>query len=304
MQAVAEFVEQGAGVVGREQRGLATRALGEIADVDDQRRDRAVELLLVAQRGHPGARALRGPGKVVAIEQRLVGAAPVADLPDPDVGMPDRDILALGEGDPEQARGAVEGGLDHVVQRQIGLDRAVVEIGFALAQLLGVVAPVPGREREIAALLRDQRLQLVTVGERPRPGRLPDPLKQTPDGLRRLRHGVLEPIGGEGRKPQQLRALLAQRQDLGDDLLVVVGVAIVAAGDEGLVDLLPQVAASQSSSGTAPRRIARASRSSCRTSRALRPRPSPPPRSCRIARRSRPPRAPAPSPARRRANDG
>ena len=36
MQAVAEFVEQGPGVVRRQQRRLALRALGEIADIDDQ----------------------------------------------------------------------------------------------------------------------------------------------------------------------------------------------------------------------------------------------------------------------------
>ena len=39
VQAVAEFVEQGAGVVRRQQRGLAVGALGEVADIDDQRRD-------------------------------------------------------------------------------------------------------------------------------------------------------------------------------------------------------------------------------------------------------------------------
>src|SRR5205085_9603001 len=116
----------------RQQRRLALGALGEIADIDDQRRDVAVELLLVAQRGHPGAGALRGPGKVVAIEQRLVAALGILDLPDPDVRMPDRDILALGKSDAEQAPGAVEGGLDHVVEREIGFYGGVVEIGAAL----------------------------------------------------------------------------------------------------------------------------------------------------------------------------
>jgi len=92
--------------------------------------------------------------------------------------MPDRDIGALGESDAEQAGGAVEGGLDHVVEHQIGLDRGVVEIGAALPELLGVVAPVPGREGEIAALLGDQTLQFVAIGERPLPRRLPDPLSR------------------------------------------------------------------------------------------------------------------------------
>src|ERR1700749_1552261 len=99
--------------------------------------------------------------------------------------MPDRNVLALAEGDTEQAGGKVEGGLDHVIESKIGLYRTVVEIGFALADLLRVVAPVPGRELEIAALLRDQRLQLVAIGKRTRPRRLPDPLQQPPNGLRR-----------------------------------------------------------------------------------------------------------------------
>ena len=107
---------------------------------------------------------------------------------------------------PNSRVAAVEGRLDHVVEREIGLDRGVVEIGAALPQLLGVVAPVPRREREIAALLRDQRLQGVAVGQRPRPRRLPDPLQQAAHRLRRLGHGILQPVGGEGRIAQQLRA--------------------------------------------------------------------------------------------------
>ena len=156
--------------------------------------------------------------------------------------MPDRNVPPLGEGNAEQAGGAVEGGLDHVIERQIRLDRGVVEIGAALPELLGVVAPVPRGEREIAALLRDQRLQLVAVGQRPGPGRLPDPLQEAAHGFRRLGHGILQPIGGIGRKAEQLGAFLAQREDLDDDGGVVVVVAIVAAGGEGLEHLLPQVA--------------------------------------------------------------
>ena len=90
MQAVSEFMEQGPRIVGRQQRRLATGAFGEVADIDDERGDFAVELLLVAQRGHPGARALRGPRKVIAIEQRLVLAVGIPDLPDPDVRVPER----------------------------------------------------------------------------------------------------------------------------------------------------------------------------------------------------------------------
>ncbi len=243
MQAVAEFVEQSAGIVRRQQRGLAARALGEIADIDDERGNRAVELLLIAQRGHPGAGSLRGAGVIVAIEQRLVLAVAIPDFPDPDVGVPGRDILALLEGDAEQAGGAVEGGLDHVVEHKIGLDRGVIEIGADLPELLGVVAPIPGCQRKIAALLRDQRLHRVAVGERPRPRRLPDPLQEAAHGVRRLGHGILEPVGGVVREAHDLGGFLAQRQDLDDGRVVVVGIAIVATRGEGLEDLFAQVAA-------------------------------------------------------------
>ena len=61
VQRMAEFVEQGARVVEAEQRRLAVGGLGEIADIDDVRRDVAGELLLIAQRRHPGAAALGRP---------------------------------------------------------------------------------------------------------------------------------------------------------------------------------------------------------------------------------------------------
>ncbi len=242
MQAVAEFVEQRPRIVRRQQRWLAVGSLGEIADIDDQGSDVAIELLLVAQRGHPGAGALRGPGEVVAVEQRLVAPGGILDFPDPDIRMPDRDIPALRKTQPEQAVSGVERGLDHMVEREIRLDRRVVEIGTALPQLFGIVAPVPRRQREIAALLRHNRLQGVAIGERAGPRRLPDPLQQAAHGLRRLGHRILQPIGGEGRKAQQLRALLAQAKDLDNDLVIVVGIAIVAARDKGLEHLFAQVA--------------------------------------------------------------
>jgi hypothetical protein len=58
MQPVAEFVEQGAGIVERQQCRLAGAGLGEVHDVDDQGADVAGELFLGAQCRHPGAAAL------------------------------------------------------------------------------------------------------------------------------------------------------------------------------------------------------------------------------------------------------
>ena len=157
--------------------------------------------------------------------------------------MPDRDVLALGEGHAEQPGRHIKGRIDHVIEREIRLDRRIVEVGAALAQLFGVVAPVPGGELEVATLFRDQGLQGIAVGHGAGAGRFPDPFQQAAHGLRCLRHRVLQPVGGEARVTENLGALLAQLEDFENDGVIVVGVAIVAAGDEGLVELLAQVAA-------------------------------------------------------------
>ena len=81
MQRVAELVEQRARIVEREQRRLAVAALVEVHDIDDQRADVACELLLVAQRRHPGAAALGRAREVIAEEQPEVAAVRAAHLP-------------------------------------------------------------------------------------------------------------------------------------------------------------------------------------------------------------------------------
>src|SRR3546814_18240785 len=73
----------------------------------------------------------------------------------------------------------------------------------------------------------------------PRRARLPSSAPWRPGGLRhRVGHAVMR----VGRETEQLGALLAQLQYLGDRRIGVVGVAIVAATDERLVDLFAQLA--------------------------------------------------------------
>ncbi len=83
MQRVAEFVEQRARVIEAQQRRLAAGGLGEIADIDDQRADVARKLFLIAQRGHPGAAALRGAREIIAEEQPDLVAVGVCAPPRP-----------------------------------------------------------------------------------------------------------------------------------------------------------------------------------------------------------------------------
>src|SRR5258705_5619456 len=156
--------------------------------------------------------------------------------------MPARDVAAALEREPEQLMGGIERSLDDVVKLEVRLDLTLVDVALTLAQLLGVVAPVPGRELEIAALLLNEPLHGVAVDERARARGLPYPLEQVAHRLRRLRHRVVEPVVREALKAEQPRPLSAQRQNLDDDRLVVGLAAAVAARDPGPKNLLAQLA--------------------------------------------------------------
>ena len=86
VQAVTKLVKQGFGFVERQQRRFALRGLREIAGVDDERDYIAVEPLLIAERAHPGAAALRGAREVIAVEQADLLAVP-HHLPDAHIRM-------------------------------------------------------------------------------------------------------------------------------------------------------------------------------------------------------------------------
>jgi hypothetical protein len=243
VQRVPELVEEGARVVEREQGRLSAAGLGKVHDVEHQRSLVAVELLLRTKRGHPGAAALRRPREIIAEEHPHVAAVGPDHLERAYIRMPGRDVVALGEAKAEQPLRSRKRGRDHAVERQVGLELGFVEIAARLAQLLGVVAPVPRRELEIAALGANEFLHGVAVGERALARRRPHLLQQVAYRRRRLGHGVVEPIVGEGRKAQELSALGAQGHHFGDQRLVVGRPAAIAARRPGAERLLAQVAA-------------------------------------------------------------
>ena len=105
MEAVAELVKQGLGVVHAQQGRLGAR---EVVVVDDDRRDDGVHRLLVAIGAHPGAGALVGPGERVGDEDADVPFG-VTDLVDADVGMIGGDFDG-DEGQAEEPGRGVEGG--------------------------------------------------------------------------------------------------------------------------------------------------------------------------------------------------
>ncbi len=156
--------------------------------------------------------------------------------------MRDGHVLDRRELEAEELAGHPEHALAQLLELQVGLHLVLVEVVLRLAHLLGVVAVVPGRDLDPGALLVGDRLHVGDLFVDARHRRRPDRLHQL--------HG---PLGASAMAfsrrqwawvgvAEQPGALGAQLQDLGDDRVVVVGVAVVAAAVVGAPDLLPQVA--------------------------------------------------------------
>ncbi len=154
-----------------------------------------------------------------------------------------RDVLSLGEGHAEQAVCDVESRLDHFVELQIRLDLALVEIEQRLAPFLRVIAPIPRREGEIAALLGGDRLQRLGFAQRLRARRRPDRMQEIERGARRLRHRVVEPEMRVALEAEQRRGLGAQAHGFGGDGAIVGGAVVLAARAPRRERLLAQIAA-------------------------------------------------------------
>ena len=169
----------------------------------------------------------------------------IPDLPDAHVRVIDGDRVRRqrNELQPVELAGRPEHGIAHRVQLQVGLDFIFIEVVAGLADLLGVVPVVPGLDGDVGAFRVGDRLHVGDFLADPRHGGRPDRLHQLQRPLGRLGHRVLQAPVGVSLEAEQLRALGAQREDLGDDGIVVVGVALVAAIDEAVEDPAPQVAA-------------------------------------------------------------
>ena len=177
VQPMPELMKQRARVVVGKQHRLPRRRLVQIEIVQHQRNDLAVHLLLVTEARHPRAGRFAWPREIIAVEDRdrLLAAL---HLPHAHFRRIARNVVPLVERDTEQPRRRRELRLDQLVQLQIGLQRRRIEIVARLAQLLGVVAPVPRRQLEIGALVVDQRLQIVALLQRPLARRRPDAIQQ------------------------------------------------------------------------------------------------------------------------------
>ena len=169
-------------------------------------------------------------------------AGRVLHLVDGDVRVVDGHARDEREAQAEELARYPERSLPQLVQLEVRLDCVLVEVVLRLADLLRVVAVVPGRDLHARALRVRDRLHVRDLFADPRHRRRPDLFQEGDRPVGRSRHGVLEPPVGVGLEAEQLRPLRPQGQDLGDQPVVVRRSAVVPAVHERPPGLLAQVA--------------------------------------------------------------
>ena len=130
----------------------------------------------------------------------------------------------------------------HVLDREIGAQHLFVERIFPLAQLLGVIPPVPRFENGPLPIGLQQRIHLRELLPGPCERRFPDPFEQFAGRLGRAGHLLGQHVIGIGVVAEQAGFFEPQADEIVDDLLVVVRIVVVAARNIGFIELLAQFA--------------------------------------------------------------
>ncbi len=241
VESVAKLVEHCFHFVDGEQRSLASGRLGEVAHVVDYR-TLALGAVGFLEHKHPRALAFALARIVVGHESGDVLAFNVGHVVDLNVWMIDWCVGNLLECQSVKAVGHREDALAHVVDREICAHIVFVEVELLLFHLLGIVVIVPSSDFEVAAVVVDIRLHISDFLFRFLHCWLPNLHQQILSSLHCLRHhvGCLEV--GIGLVAEDVGFSLAQAQDCGNLLLVVVLVAVVGEVDVALVHLLAKCA--------------------------------------------------------------
>ena len=235
---MSKLVKQRARVVIGQQTRLA---LGKVADVDHDGPCLRAQFLLAAHGRAPRARAFGATGEVISQENSHMRAV-AGDLPAPHIGVVEG-AIDLAELEPEEAMCAVKLCRQHSVERQVGLQRGLIQIMLGLAALFAVIAPIPRLQRSDDAIGVQHCLEHGGIRQRLFARRLPDPHQKAANRCGCLGHLGFQFEIGKTLISQEFRPLLPQGKGFGRNCPVVVGVAIGAACDPSLIGVLPQGAA-------------------------------------------------------------
>ncbi len=241
VQRVSELVEQRLGLVYRQQGGDASRRTGKVAyDAHHGPNPTSVAISLLGEMTAPRASALARARMEIEVERtqrRFVGVDHLIYL-----------ALVVVHWSRQRAErysvqtiGQKEYAALHVVERQILAHALLLQVVILLADLLGVIPPVPRLEHRVGALVaakhRQHALQLpVRTLQRWRP----HAVEQSVNRLGAPRHLVRGHVIGVRAVPEQRCLLVTQGGHLGHHGLVVVFVAAVAARHVSVVDAVAQ----------------------------------------------------------------
>ena len=244
VQGVAELVE------GRLHLVDGKVVVGEIADVHDDRAD-VVALsvhVLLADVVHPRAAALAWTRLVVGREDTHQRAVLGRHLVGAHLRVVHRHAFQALEVHAVEDMRVGEDAVHDAVNLEIGLGLRLIQVVLGLADLLGIVPPVPrldpgaGGQLALLHLLIHHGLHVGQFGLGAGHGRGHDLAQEIVHGLGVARHLVGEDVCGGVGIAQDLRLLGAQVEHLEQELAVVELIAAVSAGSIGLVVLATQVA--------------------------------------------------------------
>ena len=159
-----------------------------------------------------------------------------------------RDVAALLERDPVELLHREEQAVaEHALELEVRAHLRFVEVVLGLADLFGVVGPVPAGDGEVAAFGLDLRLDVGRFALHVGHHRRHQVVEHLVDRVRRLGHLVVEREGGGVRESEQRGAFGAQGGDAQDALALVEGIAADAAADRGFEHALAAVAVGERS---------------------------------------------------------
>src|SRR6516164_1775440 len=190
MQCVAKFVEHRRDISKADQSWFAFGGLWQVGYVVNHRKF-SQQTRLFHKRRHPRSAILVVPFEIIAVEKREVLAIRVEDLEDAHIGMVHGKIVTLFESESIELIGSVEHSiLQHVVQLKIRLYLRIIDVVTGLANLIGVVSPVPGLELESAVLTINDPLAVSGFLGSLCGGSRHDSIHEPQSGRRSLRHLV------------------------------------------------------------------------------------------------------------------